>query len=112
MPTPPAPGCPAPFQDWLDRIARPIEFASRDEYAHLTTVKNLSTFVSSQVLSALAQQVYPQAVEARLLSLRELFLDFHQTLPMEEQRRRLQAAIGILRSLRTAARHLSEVSDE
>ena len=112
MPTPPAPGRPAPFQDWLDRIARPIEFASRDEYAHLATVKNLSTFVSSQVLSALAQQVYPQAVEARLLSLRELFLDFHQALPMEEQRRRLQAAIGILRSLRTAARHLSEVSDE
>lgn len=102
MQTPPEPDRATPFQDWLDRIARPIEFASRDEYAHLGTVKNLSAFVATQVLSALAQRVYPKAIEARLISLRELFVDFHQTLPRDEQRRRLQVAADILTSLRKA----------
>ena len=101
-----------PFQDWLDRIARPIEFASRDECAHLGAVKNLSTFVATQVLSALAQQVYPKAIEARLLSLRDLFIDFQQTLPFDEQRRRLRVAAAIVTALRRAARQLSESPGE
>ncbi len=111
MQTPPEPGCSTPFQDWLDRIARPIEFASRDEYAHLGAVKNLSSFVATQVLSALAQQVYPKAIEARLVSLRDLFVDFQQTLPIEEQRRRLQVAATILKSLRRAAQ-CSELQEQ
>ena len=99
-----------PFQDWLDRIARPIEFASRDECAHLGAVKNLSAFVASQVLSALAQQVYPKAIESRLISLRDLFVDFQQTLPLDEQRRRLQVATALVKALRGAARQFSESS--
>lgn len=92
-----------PFQEWLDRVARPIEFASRDECAHLGAVKNLGTFVSTQVLTALAQQVYPAGIEARLVSLRDLFTDFPSTLPLDEQRRRLQSACAIVRALREAA---------
>ncbi len=88
------------LQDWVDRIARPIEFASRDEFAHLRTVKNLSAYVSAQVLSLLAQKVYPKAIEARLISLHELFADFQPALPFEEQRRRLVLAGTIVRSLR------------
>ena len=88
------------FQQWLDRLARPIEFASRDAFAHLPTVKNLSSFVSSQVIQALSDQVYPRAVEAALLKLRELFGEDQQRLPRAEQQRRLQEAAVILGILR------------
>jgi ATP-dependent DNA helicase RecG len=92
-----------PLQEWLNRIARPIEFASRDGCAHLKAVTNLSAFVSAQVLSALQQATYPTAIEARLISLRELFVDFEPTLSIEEQRRRLQAAVLHINALQTAA---------
>lgn len=101
-----------PFHLWLDRLARPIEFAARDECAHLGTVKNLGSFVSTQVLAALANQVYPKAIEARLVSLRNLFIDFQQALPVSEQQRRLQAAAVILQSLRGAAPELPMSSGE
>jgi ATP-dependent DNA helicase RecG len=90
------------FRQWLDRLARPIEFASRDAFAHLPTVKNLSSFVSSQVLSALSDGVYPKTVEAALLRLRELFMDDQVRLSPEEQHRRLLEAAAILKSLREA----------
>ena len=93
-----------PFQEWVDRIARPIEFASRDDCAHLRTVTNLSSFIPAQVLSALRQEVYPKAIEARLIALRDLFVDFYPTLPFDEQRRRLQAAALLIKALRAVGR--------
>ena len=96
------------FQDWLDLVARPIEFATRDECAHLGAVKNLGSFVAEQVLSALANRVYPKTVEARLVSLRDLFVDFQRLLPPHEQRRRLQVAVVIVNALRHVARELPE----
>ena len=90
------------FQQWLDRVARPIEFATRDAFAHLPTVKNLNRFVSSQVLRALSDHVYPRAIEAALFQLRELFLHDQQQLSAEEQQRRLQEATLILGVLRKA----------
>ena len=93
----------AQFHQWLDRLARPIEFASRDAFAHLPTVKNLSKFVSSQVLGALSDRVYPKAVEAALLNLRALFVEDQARLSTEEQQRRLLQAAGIVKSLREAA---------
>jgi ATP-dependent DNA helicase RecG len=94
---------PHTLHEWLDRIARPIEFASRDDYAHLRAVTNLSSFISSQVLSALRQEIYPQAVEARLISLRDLFVDFQPGLSLDEQRRRLQVAAAHIQALRVVA---------
>lgn len=91
-----------PLQEWLDRIARPIEFASRDGCAHLKTVTNLSAFVSAQVVSLLGHATYPKAIEARLMSLRELFVDFDPALSVQEQRRRLQVAAEHIDALRTA----------
>ena len=96
------------FQDWLDLVARPIEFATRDECAHLGAVKNLGSFVAEQVLSVLANRVYPKTVEARLVSLRDLFVDFQRLLPPHEQRRRLQVAVVIVNALRHVARELPE----
>jgi ATP-dependent DNA helicase RecG len=92
------------FQQWLDRVARPIEFATRDAFARLPTVKNLNYFVSSQVMQALSDRVYPRAIEAALLQLRGLFLEDQHRLPTESQRRRLQEAMSILGVLRHAAR--------
>ena len=73
-------------------------------FAHLPTVKNLNRFVSSQVMQALSDRVYPRAIEAALLQLRELFLEDQQRLPAEDQQRRLQEAAVILEVLRKAAR--------
>ncbi len=103
MPTPTELSAHTPLREWLDRIARPIEFASRDGCAHVKAVTNLSAFVSAQVLSALRQATYPKAVEARLISLRDLFIDFHPALPLDEQRRRLQAAGLLIKALQASA---------
>jgi ATP-dependent DNA helicase RecG len=88
-----------PFQAFLQRVTRPIEFASRDAYAHLSTVRNLDHFVSEQVLDVMGKRVYPQALEAKLLSLRNLFVDFHTRLSSLEQQDRLSRALVLLRHL-------------
>ncbi|NOT23090.1 MAG: ATP-dependent DNA helicase RecG, partial [Nitrospiraceae bacterium] len=97
------PNSPEQFQRWLDLVARPIEFATRDAFAHLPTVKNLNRFVSSQVMQALSDRVYPRAIEAALLQLRGLFLEDQQRLLPEDQQRRLQEAGVLLGVLRKAA---------
>ena len=106
------PNPPEQFQQWLDRVARPIEFATRDAFAHLPTVKNLNRFVSSQVMQALSDRVYPRAIEAALLQLRELFLEDQQRLPAEDQQRRLQEATVILGVLRKAVRDPAQAWQE
>jgi ATP-dependent DNA helicase RecG len=88
-----------PFQAFLQRVTRPIEFACRDAYAHLSTVRNLDHFVSEQVLDVMGERVYPQALEAKLLSLRNLFVDFHTRLSSLEQQDRLSRALVLLRHL-------------
>ena len=102
----------AQFQQWLDRLARPIEFASRDAFARLPTVKNLSTYVSSQILHALSHQVYPKSIEAALLKLRALFEEDQQRFTLEEQQRRLREAAAILRTLREATEDQGRVWEE
>ena len=102
----------AQFQQWLERLARPIEFASRDAFAPLPTVKNLSSFVSSQILHALSLQIYPKSIEAALLKLRALFEEDQQRFTVEEQQRRLREAAAILRTLREAAGDQSRAWDE
>ncbi|HET9313410.1 MAG TPA: ATP-dependent DNA helicase RecG [Nitrospira sp.] len=102
----------AQFQQWLDRLARPIEFASRDAFARLPTVKNLSTYVSSQILHALSHQVYPKSIEAALQKLRALFEEDQQRFTLEEQQRRLREAAAILRTLREATEDQGGVWEE
>ncbi|TAJ24253.1 MAG: ATP-dependent DNA helicase RecG [Nitrospirae bacterium] len=84
------------LQHIVQCLARPIEFASRDSYAHLSTVKNLGPFVSRQVVEALADRVYPPAVETDLLTLRQLFADYDTIADQAERRRRLVGARAIL----------------
>ncbi len=84
------------LQQIVQRLARPIEFASRDAYAHLATVKNLGPFVSRQVVEALAEDIYPPSIESDLLTLRQLFADYETLLDQAERKRRLAGARAIL----------------
>ncbi|MCP9447495.1 MAG: ATP-dependent DNA helicase RecG [Nitrospira sp.] len=106
----------APLSDWIERVARPIEFATKDRFAHLETVKNLGSFVSAHVLSVLESRVFPQSVEAHLLALRDLFIDFHPSLPRQERCRRLEEAAAIVKTLRgtagTASRPLAGAPEQ
>jgi ATP-dependent DNA helicase RecG len=88
--------------EWVRRVSRPIEFASRDDCAHVGAVRNLGSFVAAQVLNVLSARVYPAAIESRLLELRELFVDLHAGLSAQEQKRRLERARAILGMLKQA----------
>jgi ATP-dependent DNA helicase RecG len=88
-----------PLQVIVERLSRPIQFASRDAYAHLSAVKNLGSFVSGQVVRALSGDIYPTAVETDLLALRQLFADFDDHLKHADRKRRLAAARVILKRL-------------
>ncbi len=88
--------------EWVRRVSRPIEFASRDDCAHVGAVRNLGSFVVAQVLNVLSAHVYPAALESRLMELRELFADFHAGLPAQEQKQRLERARAILGMLKRA----------
>ena len=89
------------LQHFVELLARPIDFASRDSYAHLSTVKNLGPFISRQVVQALAEKIYPPGVEADLLALRQLFADYDQLTDQAERKRRLTGARAILSRLST-----------
>ena len=114
MPRADSPDSHDPFRAFLQRVMRPIEFASRDAYAHLPTVKNLDHFVSEQVIGALGERLYPRALEVELLSLRNLFVDFHTRLTPIEQQDRLTQALLLLRRLQggTPAIHQSTHASE
>ena len=87
------------LQQLVQRLARPIEFASRDAYAHLGNVKSLGPFVSTQVLDALAGEIYPPHVETDLLGLRAVFGDFDALTDPAERRQRVEHAQAILSRL-------------
>ena len=80
----------------VQRLARPIAFASRDGCAHLSSVKNLGSFVSHQVVQALADQVFLPHIETELLALRDLFADFDRQSGALEQQHRLTRAKTLL----------------
>ncbi len=99
MPRPDFSDVPNPLRAFLHRVIRPIEFACRDAYARLPNVKHLDRFVSEQVIGALGEHLYPRPVEAELLSLRNLFVDFYTRLTLAEQQNRLSQALVLLRRL-------------
>lgn len=108
MPRPESADSHDPFQAFLHRVSRPIEFACRNAYAHLPTVRNLDRFVSEQVIGTLGERVYPRALETELLSLRNLFVDFHTRLTPLEQQDRLTKALALLSRLQGDARAVSQ----
>ena len=89
-----------PLQDILRILTRPIEFASNNESAHLSSIQNLGPFVTQQVLTALTEKIFIPSIEADLLALRQLFSDYHNGLSFQERKRRLSDAGEILNRLR------------
>ena len=63
-------------------------------------------------MQVLSDRVYPRAIEAALLQLRELFRQDQQLFPAEEQQRRLQEAMVILGVLREAVSHPAKAWQE
>ncbi|HET9846568.1 MAG TPA: ATP-dependent DNA helicase RecG [Nitrospira sp.] len=84
---------------FLQRVARPIDFACRNAFAHLGTVRNLETFVAAQVRAALTELKFPRAIESDLLGLQHLFIGFHSALTPKQQRERLTQARTLLSHL-------------
>lgn len=100
---------PLPIFDILRRLSRPIEFASRENYAHLQAVKNLGPYVQRQVIDALALGPHSVWVEVNLLALRTLFEDFEQTADLDRRRQCLERARELLRQLRDSRDRESSV---
>lgn len=90
---------------FLQRVARPIDFACRDAFAQLATVRNLETFVAAQVRTALTERKFPRAIESHLLGLHHLFVGFHSTLTPDQQRERLTKARTLLSHLQAMFLH-------
>ncbi len=88
--------------DALHRLSRPIEFASRDNYAHLSSVKDLGPYVRRQVVEALAQGPHPLWVEVTLMALRVLFEDFERSAELDRRRATVERAKRLLQYLRAA----------
>ena len=88
-----------PLQDILRLLTRPIEFASNNDSAHLSSIQNLGPFVTQQVLMALTEKIFIPSIEADLLALRQLFSDYHNGLPFQERKQRLSEAGKILTRL-------------
>ncbi len=64
--------------------------------------------MSEQVINTLGERVYPRAMEMDLLSLRNLFVDFHTRLTRIEQQDRLTKALALLSRLQGDARAVSQ----
>lgn len=101
MQPPTSPASATELNEILHRLTRPIEFAARDNYAHVHGVKSLGPFVCEQVLQALAKGPHAVPVEIKLLVLRQLFEDFDQTADSEERKRRVQQGRLLVRQLRS-----------
>ena len=86
----------------VHRLAGPIAFASRDAFAHLSTIKSLGPFVCRQIIQALTDHIDQPEIETDLLALRDLFVDFDRVSDSAEQRRRLRSAQIILERLKAS----------
>lgn len=91
-----------PLLDILRRVAQPIEFAGRDNGAHLATVKDLGSIVRRHMLEALALGPHAPLVEIQLLALRAVCDDFEGTSDRERRRQCLERAQVLLRQLRSS----------
>jgi ATP-dependent DNA helicase RecG len=70
------------LQEFIQVIARPLEFAARSGPVGVTAIKDLGGFVSKQVTGALGQAVHAPGIEADLLHLLQLFSDYEKLNPV------------------------------
>jgi ATP-dependent DNA helicase RecG len=84
-----------PFQAAIEALLRPLEFAARDEFAHLPRVRNLGESVSEAAGRAAALAVPADAREL----LERLRARFEQPLGPDDAAREIGAALEVLRPL-------------
>lgn len=90
---------PSSLRQILDRIARPLDIIRQRDPSAFPIVKNLGAYVSTQVIQALSEKVQSPGIEARLLTLREIFRDEKPGWTQEEYHSRLSQAHTILSDL-------------
>ena len=78
----------------LKRLTGPLEFAARDNFAHLHVVKDLERFVKGWAETALKERALPPPFVRRITG---LFSGF-DTLPETEKKKRLKEALRLLKS--------------
>ncbi len=83
------------LKEILQIIDRPLDFA---EGGGSLALKDLGRFISRQVTEALGERVRPQATEAALLRLVQLFSDYDQ-LPHGQRAARVKEARSLIRGL-------------
>jgi ATP-dependent DNA helicase RecG len=86
------------LKEIIQVIGRPLDFMER---AGSVALKDLGKFISAQVTSALSQAVRPQAIEADLLCLAQLFADYDE-LPEALRAARVTEARGLIDRLEQA----------
>ena len=99
------------LQESLAQLSRPIQLASRTPSSQLTRFKNLGAYVSNHVLQLLETNIFHPSVEANLLSLRQVFLDFDQHLTSNELQARLSEAQKLLTRLQDSSQPKSGNTD-
>jgi len=78
----------------LQRLTGPLEFAAKDNFAHLHVVKDLERFVLGWAAAAREERSLPPPFIRRIT---ELFTGF-DTLPEQEKRKRIAQALRLLKS--------------
>lgn len=97
---------PQTLQALLDRLNRPIQSAYESRGNPVSSTTQLDSFVSTQIVEALRNTVFPARVEAELLVLRFLFQDQEGSVRTPD---RLETARQVLGRLSTMA--LQQTSD-
>ena len=95
------------YQQWVERVARPVRLASQATSSHLLSYKNLGTYISSQVVNLLGAAVWPSSVEADLLALRQLFFHFDTLTKGDERQACVRQGVVVVDRLQA---YLSSVS--
>ncbi len=104
--TPANTGIPQALRALLDRLNRPIQTAYENRGNPVSSTTQLDSFVSTQIVEALGNAVFPAHVEAELLVLRFLFQEQEGVVRTPD---RLETARQVLGRLSTMA--LQQTSD-
>ena len=82
---------------YLSRLDKPLQYATRNDFANLPKLRDLESFVQHQI-QALQSRPLPASMPALLTQLAETVRGFDD-LPLAEKRQRVQQAVQILSRL-------------
>jgi ATP-dependent DNA helicase RecG len=90
----------------FDRLEKPINFAYRDSFSHISQIRDLQNFIEHQVSAALSETQEPW-LRKRLFQFRMLFEDF-RTLPARDRQIRLVKARQYLTDMEKRSKQIPD----